>query len=279
MKKIIVAIDGLKYSESSTAYAVHLAKQMNAHLVGVLLEDFTYHSYKIYDLVGEEGVSDAKMEILESEDRETRKQAAGKFENACRAAGLNHSIHHDRSIAFRELLHESIYADLLLIDSKETLTHYEERIPTRFVRDLLSEVQCPVLVAPKEFHPIDNIILLYDGAPQSVFAIRMFSYLLADIEPLPAEVLTIKALKETQHVPDNMLMKEFMKRHFPDAAYTVLHGDPETEIVDYLRQKTSNTLVVLGAYSRGMASRWLRESMADVLMKELRLPLFITHNR
>ena len=45
MKKIIAALDGLKYSESVVKYAVYLAKQNSSHLVGVFLEDFTYHSY------------------------------------------------------------------------------------------------------------------------------------------------------------------------------------------------------------------------------------------
>ena len=51
MKKIIAAIDSLKFSESTRDYAVQLAKQNGAHLVGVFLDDHT--SYKIYDLIKE----------------------------------------------------------------------------------------------------------------------------------------------------------------------------------------------------------------------------------
>ena len=39
------------------------------------------------------------------------------------------------------------------------------------------------------------------------------------------------------------------------------------------------SLVVLGAYQRGMVSRWFRASMADVLMRDLKLPLFIAHSK
>ncbi|HEX4850120.1 MAG TPA: universal stress protein, partial [Puia sp.] len=138
MKKIIVAFDGLKYSEAAAAYAIDLAMQMKAHLVGVFLDDFSYHSYKIYDLVQhEEGVSEERIERFENEDKSAREKSAELFELACRNAGINHSIHHDRNIAIHEILHESIYADLIIVDGKETLTHYEENKPTRFVRDLL----------------------------------------------------------------------------------------------------------------------------------------------
>ena len=55
MKKILAAIDGLKYSESTEEYAVYIAKKMNAHLVGVFLDDFTRHSKGIYELISSEG--------------------------------------------------------------------------------------------------------------------------------------------------------------------------------------------------------------------------------
>ena len=279
MIKIIAAIDGLKYSESTTKYAVDLAGQSGAHLVGIFLDDFTYHSYKIFDVVRSEGLPEKKIKRLKKNDEETRQQAINSFEISCQQARLNYSIHHDKSIAIQELLHESIYADFMVIASKETLTHYEEEVPTTFIRDLLSEVQCPVLVVPREFKPIAKTVLLYDGEPSSVYALRMFSYVLPLLRDLKTEVVSVKSVKQTSHVPDKRLMKEFMKRHYPRPAYTVLKGAPEDEIVSHLKQQAENMLVVLGAYRRGMVSRWFRQSMADILMKELQVPLFIAHNK
>lgn len=280
MKKIIAAFDGLKFSAGTRDYAIQLAKQSSAHLVGIFLDDFTYHSYKIYDLIKEEGgIFESKRKRLEKKDAKTRAIAVNSFENACRKAGLEFTLHRDRSIAIQELLHESIYADLLLIDSSETLTHYPENIPTRFIRDLLTDVQCPVLVVPHKFTPVNKLILLYDGEPSSVHAIKMFSYTLPSLKQNPVEVLSVNLVKQSLHAPDNKLMKEFMKRHFPKAAYTVLKGLPETEIVNYLKTQKDIPLVVLGAYRRGMVSRWFRASMADTLMKDLKLPLFIAHNK
>jgi hypothetical protein len=278
MKKIITAIDGLKYSESTTRYVTQLAMEAGAHLVGVFLEDFTYHGYKIYDLVGDEGVSETKRHNLEEIDVEARQRAVTDFEAACREKGLNYSVHHDRNIAIQELIHESIYADLLIIGSNETLTHYAEDRPTRFIRDLLERVQCPVMVVPASYKPLDKLVLLYDGEPSSVYAIKEFSYLFPAIHRFETEVLTINNPKHTLHVPGNRLMKEFMRRHFPAAFYTVFKGDPETEIINYLEQlEGRNPVIVLGAYNRGMVSRWFRPSMADILMKEIDAPLFIAH--
>jgi hypothetical protein len=193
--------------------------------------------------------------------------------------GLNYTVHHDRSIALHELLHESIYADLMIIENKETLMHYEETIPTRFIKDLLSEIQCPVLVVPAKYKPLDKLVLLYDGQPSSVYAIKTFSYLFPELKYLETEVLSVRESGRNRHVPDNRLMKEFMKRHFPQAYYTVLNGYADVEITENLKAQKNNLLVVLGAYKRSRVSRWFRESMADILMAEINFPLFIAHSK
>jgi nucleotide-binding universal stress UspA family protein len=279
MKKIIVALDGLKLSHSAVQYAIAIAAQEHAHLIGVFLDDITYHSYKIYELTNAEGVSESKRAALEEGDVEKRTQAAIYFNEACENAGIHYNVHHNRNIAIQELLHESIYADLLIIENHETLTHYAENPPTRFVRELLEGAQCPVLIVPDHYEPIQKAIILYDGEPSSVFATRMFCYVLANLDLQEVEVVTATRSGHSTHIPDNRLMKEFMKRHLPEARYTVLKGDAETEILHHLRMQYVNTLVVMGAYRRGMVSRWFRPSMADFLMTEVKMPLFIAHNK
>jgi nucleotide-binding universal stress UspA family protein len=279
MKKIIAAFDGLKYSESSRDYAVNLAKQTNAHLYGVFMDDPTYTSYKIYDLIAKEGVSGEKLKKLEAKDKTTRRVATENFEAVCKKGGLEYTVHHDHNIAILDLKHESIYADLVIIDAKETLTHYSEKLPTRFIRDLLIDAQCPVLLVPLKYKPIEKIILLFDGEPSSVHAIKMFSYLLPQLGQLDTEVISVRPIDTSLHMPDNKLMKEFMKRHYPKAKYTTIKGWAEDEIVKRLKQETKNAIVVLGAYRRGAVSRWFKESMADTLMKDVKLPLFIAHNK
>lgn len=279
MKKIIAAFDGLKFSESTKEYALAIAKQTSTHLVGVFLDDAIYTSYKIADLITQEGVSEGRLEKLEAKDRATRMAAAENFEKACQHAALEYTIHHDRNIAVQELKHESIYADLLIIDANETLTHYDENLPTRFIRDLLSDVQCPVLVVPQLYKPVHKIVLLYDGEPSSVHALKMFSYLLPQLKHLETEVISVNPINSSLHLTDNKLIKEFMKRHYPKATFTVLKGWAEEEVLRIVRLSGENALLVLGAYKRSAVSRFFKESMADVLMKEIKLPLFIAHNR
>lgn len=277
MKKIIAAIDGLKYAESTTQYAAQLAREINGHLVGAFNEDINYHSFAIYDLAFENAPVEDDSDELSERDRITKKQSVASFMETCRLAKINSSVHEDKKEAMLQLLHESIYADLLVINKHETFSRFEQDVPTSFVRNLLENSECPVLVVPREFENIEKIILLYDGGPSSVYAIKMFSYLLAPFKKMPVEVLSIKPADQDLHLPENRLMKEFMKRHFPDASYKVIQGEPAVEIVKYLKNRHQDELIVLGAYHRSMVSRWFKISMADTLMTELKTPLFIAH--
>jgi len=279
MKKIIAAFDGLNFSNGTMEYSMVMAQQMNAHLVGVFLDDFTVHSYSMAELTKYEGSFDDHLDQLNQKDKETRNEAVDLFEKNCQQAGIEYSVHRNKNVALQDLLHESIYSDLLIIDTKETLTRFEEIPPTRFMRDLLSEVQCPVLVVPSEYKPVENLVFLYDGEPSSVHAVKMFSYLMSSFKHFEIEFVTAKGEDESLHIPENRLMKEFMKRHYPRATYVVLKGFIEDKIVSYLAHQKKSSLVVLGAYRRTRMSRLFRPSMADVLMNHLKLPLFIAHNK
>jgi nucleotide-binding universal stress UspA family protein len=281
MKKVIAAFDGLKYSVTTQDHAIKLASENNALLVGVFLDDLNYHTYKIYDLITEkEGGLDIRLQSrLNKKDASARTAAIRNFESSCAKAGIKYITHKDHKAAIRELLAESIYADLLIIDKTETFSRSKEELPTSFSHSLLPHIQCPVFLVPSSFRKIDELVLLYDGEPSSVHAIKMLSYVLPSFQDTYTEIITVNKPKQKLHLPDSSLIKEFISQHYSNTRFHQLHGDPETEILSFLRKKKPNTLVVLGAFRRNTVSRWFRPSMADMLINKLNLPLFIAHNK
>lgn len=280
MLNFLAVFDGYKVSKSTMDYAIQITKTLKAHLVGVFLDEFIYRSYNVYQVMTTNKNYDAEMKDLDEKDKNKRDEAVLIFQKDCEKSGVSFSIHRDKSIALQELKHESMFADLIIINEYETFTKYKEKSPTRFIKELLSDVQCPVLVVPNTFKPVDKIVLLYDGAPSSVYAVKIFSYLFGNLPDMPVEVYTVKEeVKANLHVPDNKLMKEFIKRHFVKATFTVAKGNAEEQIQGYLQNHKENELVVLGAYRRSELSRWFKTSMADILMQKLNTPLFIAHNK
>ena len=279
MKKFLAVFDGYKMSNSTLNYAIQISHVVNAHLVGVFLDEFIYRNYNVVNVMKTNEDYIEVMKELDTKDQLKRDEAVQRFQSACGKAGIHYSIHRDKSIALQELKHESMFADLIIINEYETFSKYKEELPTRFMKDLLGDVQCPVLLVSNKFKPIEKIILLYDGAPSSLYAIKMFNYLFGNFQDLPVEVFSVNERKANPRLPDNKLMREFIKRHFPKATYNVVTGEAEEQILDYLRNHKESELVVLGAYRRSELSRWFKNSMADTLMKKLDTPLFIAHNK
>lgn len=277
MKKISAVFDGLKFSDSVLAYGIKLAESSNALLSGVFLESFLYNSYHLKDLIGSHGLSSVKMKHLLEKDQETRLKSSDIFEQACKKADINFSVHHDQNLAMTEVLKESIYSDLLVIGAGETFSNLPDKPPTHFIRELLEGMQCPVLIVPKTYREIEQVVLLYDGEPASVYAIKMFNYMMPWLRCKTTEVVTVSDITDAEAPPDEALVKEFISCHYPAASYTLLNGNPEQELIGYLNSNSKNSLVVLGAYQRGRVSRWFRASMADKLMKQVDMPLFIAH--
>ncbi|HSN59927.1 MAG TPA: universal stress protein [Ferruginibacter sp.] len=277
MNKYIAVFDSNRMSKSSLDYAIQLSQLTKAHLVAVFLDDFIYGTYDIRKGIKMDKEFEAVVKEFTAKEMKRRVDAEQQFQKACSKANIPFSIHRDKKTALQELKHESMFADLIVINANETFTDYKHDAPTPFMKDLLADVQCPVVVVPNSFKAINKIVLLYDGRPSALYAIKMFSYLFANGQDIAVEILTVKDQKANLHLPDNKLMREFIKKHFPKAVFTVLKGKAEEQITGYLRTHKENELLVLGAYRRSELSRWFKTSMADTLMKALDTPLFIAH--
>lgn len=278
MKKFLAVFDGYNFSTATMRYGIQLAEKAEAQLVGVFLDESSYRSFNIATIITNENEPEKKIKALEEKDRLKRENAVRQFQAACGKAGIAYTVHRNKGIAIQELIQETMFADLLIIDKQESFSRRRQKPPTAFIRQLLASLQCPAVVVPSSHKVINKVVLLYDGQPSSTYAFRQFSYLLGDMQSTTVEVVTARSEKAAStRLPHNKLVREWLKKHFPKATFTLLKGEAEKKISAHLGSHGSNELVVLGAYRRNEVSRWFRTSMADVLMQELDTPLFIAH--
>ncbi len=277
MKNIAVAIDGLKYKEPFVRQAIQIALINEAHLTGLFFEDDNYHSYKISELLETGGLSFAKQDLLDKKDEQKRSIAVQKFERACKKFKINYSIKRLENDPMRELLHKSYYSDLLILNEADNFNPYHETLPTSFSKDLLAHSHCPVLLLTNQFTEIKKVVVLYDGSPSSVFAVKSFCQLLPNLAVLPTEVISISTTEQNV-IPDEKEIKDFMKLHFPKSEFLVKPGNPSADIPVILHQIKTPYLIVTGSYHRSRVSRWFKTSMADILIQEVKVPIFVAHN-
>ena len=280
MKNFLAVFDIYRMSVSTMKYAIQVTKSSGGHLVGVMLDETVFYGHDRPEEIAQNKEVEKAIKELNKEEAKKREEATEEFTKKCKEAGISFSVHKNGNMNLRELKNESMYADMIIINQHETFTSLNEKPPTHFLKDLLGDVQCPVLAVPRVYKPVENFVLLYDGAPAALYAIKMFSYVMGNPRNLPIKVFTVKEKKKAGFfMPDNKKIREFTKGHFPKATFAVASGNAEQEISSYLGSLPKNQMVVLGAYQRSEISRWFKISMADILMRELEIPLFIAHNR
>ena len=276
MKNIIAAFDGLKMSESTLQYAIYSAKRCNAQITGVFLREFTKVGYAVYATLEEHGSSRGIFDEINRTDQLSQDKSADLFKTVCEENKVRYIIHKDKGNTLEELIHESVYADLLIIDAWETFSYIENDLPAWFVKNVLHDAHCPVLAVPKQFRPIKKVIFLYDGTPSAVHAIKMFSYTMQELKNMEIELLCFNNDSKKLHFPDNYLIKEWMNNHFPQADFTLVKGKVH-DIPALLSHIDISSLVVAGSYHRSQLSMWLHKSVADFLIRDSAVPIFISH--
>lgn len=277
MNKFIVALDGLHYSETAVRYALDWTIQSKAFLSGIFLDDPTYTGFKIYEAIDDQGISEQTLKSYRKSDTIERMESAIDFSKRCQKAGLQYNIHHDRHVAVNDLIQETRFADLLLISQDESFSHHEQEFPSRFLREIMNDTECPIALLPKTYRPVENIIFFYDGRFQSIYSMRLFAFLFPHWVSLPTQLMTVRSMEENMHLPNNKLLKEWVNRHFKNLQYHVTKGIPEIEMLHFLNDQPSNSVIVMGARRRIMLSKWLRTGLLEKIIHQFEFPVFIAH--
>jgi len=276
MKKILVAFDGLNYSTSLTDYAIELSKGSDSLVVGIFLYDLRYTNL-IYTYAYEIPATLAySVEKIEHDDEKKIHACIKTFTAACENAGVNHKVHLDSGVPLIELLKESAFADMILIDARTSFFDFSEETPSTFLKDLLSEANCPVMIVPKESEEIKNIVISYDGTESSVYAMKMFSYLFPEWTEKNTTIVSVNKTT-SNHLPQSRNVKDLADKHFRNLEFEVLNGEASDELPKFLKKKKNNSMVVMGAYGRSALSRMFHASMSNKVIRDLKMPVFITH--
>ena len=201
MKKIILALDGLRLSESAMDYAIFISKEFDAYIVAAFLEEAAYFSQPVgHDIWWPYyGTSEAhRIFAISKKDEATRNESVKKLQAKFESEGVHFSIHKDRYLALHSLLMESHFADMIIIDAEASFSNFDKTKPSHFIRNLLSEASCPIMLVPKKFKPVERFVFAFDGSPSSAYAIRLFTYLFPNVPKQELEIVTVTDKKKHQ---------------------------------------------------------------------------------
>jgi hypothetical protein len=278
MEKILLAINPTKINTNTIDFACYLANLSKSKLTAVFLEGIVENKVGVLGHADSEKYGDngPHTESGSSGVDSKAEDHLQRFKDTCKNRGVACDVHHDKRIPIEEIIAESRFADLLVIDAEMSFADKPEVVPTHFVKEALAKSECPVVIAPYSFYGIEEIVFAYDGKAASMYAIKQFTYLLPQLHD---KKITIMEVDENGDQPpiDNHKIRQFLQMHYGAVDFHFLSGKASDQLFGDLVFK-KNVFLVMGAFGRNMFSNFFKHSTAELLIKTLNIPIFIAHH-
>jgi hypothetical protein len=274
MKKMLLVIDATYVNTNTLDFACYLASLSHSKLTGVFLDNHLEDAALAISLAY--GAPFSGMVVSGTEQKRSLcKDNISIFREACSKKNISYSIHHDRNVPAEEIIGESRFSDLIILDAKTSFDIKAQEAPTGFVKKVLMEAECPVIVAPECFTAIDEIVFAYDGSASSVFAIKQFTYLFPELDEKKVTLLQINEA-DSHDVEKRHQVAEWLKSHYSVINIATLNGKMKNVLFGYLAGK-KDLIIVMGAFGRSSFSQFLKSSSAEPVIRAVNLPVFIAH--
>jgi nucleotide-binding universal stress UspA family protein len=278
MEKIVLVLDGSRLDMVTVDFACYIARLTHSRLTALFIENIKGEARpalkQLYSLPYVETITAG--DLPENEERLSCCEKSEKsFCDACINRGVNFNVHRNQKASVKDIVTESRFADLIIVNPATSFEDQNEGAPSHFVKEILADAECPVIIAPYSFNGLGEILFTYDGSRSSVFAIKQFIHFFSGLCDKKATVLQIDRNKSAPF-KENERIAELLQSHCSQISFQHLRGNPEDELFDYLLPK-KNTLVVMGSFGRGLLSTLFSPSTSDLVVKNINLPIFIAH--
>ncbi|HEU4555697.1 MAG TPA: universal stress protein [Chitinophaga sp.] len=276
MQKMLYVTDALQFNRQCFDFACALSNITGAMLTGIFLENPQLEQ-RAWETIQETAFS---VSVADTVAREIRKGYCEEniryFKETCNLKGITCSVHRHGGAPIQEAIKESRYADVIVVDPAISFSEVRETAPSAFLKELLKQAECPVIIAPEAFDDIQEIIFTCDNTRSAVYAIKQFTYIFPQLHYRKATLLHVaepgKTLGESKY-----RLKEWLKAHYDNVEILVLEdANVKARLLEHLLARR-NAFVVMGAYGRSTLSNLLWPSHAAPVVKLVTLPVFIAH--
>lgn len=278
MENILLAIDATKINMSAIDFTCYLSSLTQSKVTGVFLENLIGEEKKLLKKAESTKIMDYRVSESSPEINEKIngiKNTISTFKEACKRRGVSFTIYREKGVPASEMVEESRYADIIVTDAATSFKKEFEGTPTNFVKDILKEAECPVIIAPERFEGVDRIIFAYDGTRSSAFAIKQFTYLFPQFDDKSVTVFHVNENKKWTE-EEKKKLTGWLQNRYSAIGFETVEGNASDKLLSYLLPKR-NVLIVMGAYGRGEFSMFLKRSHADIIFQTINQPIFIAH--
>lgn len=276
MENILLTVDNDPVDENAIDFACHLARLTRSRLTGIFLDEpVTEPEVVVESQTTAKGTISITIAGFdqESEQAAQHEENIGIFRDWAEKSGVPFSVYLDKGVPAAELIFETRYADVLLI-SADTFLKTDEPIPSAFVKRMVHDSACPVILTPESFERIDNVVFCYDGSKSSLFAIKQFSYLFPQLRSQRVKVISLSGGPSTI---EQARLTQWLKYHYSDVEWIAQGAEAAEALFHYLLKKRDD-FVVMGSYGHGLLTSFFEPDFEAGTVRTTSLPIFIAHS-
>jgi hypothetical protein len=273
MKKILFVCDGDNFPKGAFQFIRQLSMNERVSVKGIFFNPIDY----------EEMIALSHMRLaepfvkFEEDEKRLVMKSKEQFANQCENSRIQYHILEKSQGWDKEIFkNESRFADLAVISEELFCSDLFSPQPNFFMQEALRGAECPVLVIPEKFEMPDRVAIAYDGKPESMFALKQFTYLLPQFTDLPTDFIYVKN-EGSEEIPNSDLLREYSRLHFASMGTSKLHFDAKKYFASWLEDK-KNVMLVTGSFARSSVSNLFNRSFADKVIHDHTSPVFIAHH-
>ena len=284
MKKILLCTDGSAYSQVSYEYAAWLAQHIEISLEILYVTDVRgQEAAQTADFSGSIGI-DSYQQLLSKLVEVEAAKAKINHERAKIILQEAKQFFSDRQVNQIKLTHKTGFlvdlfheleqkSDLIILGKRgENANFATEHLGANFERIIRSSHK-PCLVTPREFQPVQRVLLAYDGGKSCQKALSYLSQspIYKDLELHVVTVDTGNTQKATERITTAQHILQ-QANYAPIAK--LLAGDPETEIEQYITSHNIN-LLTMGAYGHSRIRNLIIGSTTAQMLRNSHIPVLL----
>jgi nucleotide-binding universal stress UspA family protein len=199
-----------------------------------------------------------------------------RFALRCAEAGVPCKLLEDVGQPWEQILIEAQRYDLILL-GRQTYFHFEtQEAPCETLHKVLKNGPRPVVTVPEELPGGNAVVVAYDGSLQAARTLQAFQASgLGDGQEVHIVSVADEYVEAARHAGR---AAEFLDFHGIKAGVhpVAFRGRPAEVILEEVRQRGAG-LLVMGAYGKPILREFFLGSVTRTMLKEARVPLFLTH--
>jgi len=276
IKSILLSVDGSVYTEAQVKFTVALCKAFDAKVTILSIVDVRIFEWAV--VMGTDGFvpvipsniyKEESKKILEAKAEAVLAKCADIFTKE-RVAFDYEKINGSPSDIILEKLP---LVDLLIMGVRGEFAKWRKTLVGATLDAVMRQWNKPMLITPKKFKKISNILVAYDGSEKSNKALQIVGYFATQLK---AEI-TILTAHDIPKMREKILNEAaaYLKPYNLNVKLIGTTGIPEKEIIR-ISQDEGFDLIVMGAFGHSRIREAILGSTTEQVVRNADIPLLLS---